>query len=241
MQNSRTELFMKTYNPQLSIVVYKSETDYYLESHDINEKGQIMEGKPLKQETIQAIVDVFFNERLQIAKITGMMPENMLSFAALPGGESKMLWYRPAEVRVIHFAKQLKLPIAKCWVPAMLYMVQKNSLSVFALPTNTRPKEHTKIFMAPFHNVGDSGIVCLGNATIQKPKIKTYANIMQYWEDLFWLSEFTHLNGSNKTVSDLNKVWKKLIASKTKLKWSEMKELKPLEKLTLQHFLKLIS
>lgn len=234
--NSRTNTLMSTYKPELSITVYKNERDYYLESHTINDKGQVMEGKPLLQETLQGIVDVFFDERKNTARITGMIPENLLSFTYMPGGNYQMVWYRPAEIRVLHFSSGLRIGTDKAWVPAMVYVAQARTLSVYALKANTRPKETTKLCYAPFFNVGDGGSVCLGNANIKKPKDKTYQNLMQYWEDLFWLSEFTHVNGEDAVKTDINKVWKKLLASKTKLKWSDIDELIPTKE-TLKNIL----
>lgn len=226
MQNDRTSLLMSTYKPQLAIIVNKAvrpiteSADYYLESHIISEDGKILEGKPLLQETIQEMVDVFFDERKNAVSVKGLITENLLCYEPLPGGHYKMIWYRPAEIRVVHFAKQLKLPTTKVWVPAMIYMADRKQLSVYALKTNGRPKENTKVFRAPFYNVNDSGIVCLGNASVKKPKEKSYSAFMKYWEDLFWLSEFTHVNGDRTIKGDLNKTWKALIESKTKKKWN---------------------
>ncbi len=235
--NTRSEILMNNYQPKVAIMVYRSvhsisgEGEYYLESHTVNDNGQIMEGKPLQQDTIQEMVDVFFDERKNIRLIKGMIPDNLLSYSLLPGGNYKLVWYRPAEIRVMHHATQLKLPTAKTWVPAMLYVMDRNTLDVFALNSNKRPTDKTKLFKAPFYNVNDGGDVCLGNASVKKPKEKTYSNLMKYWEDLFWLSEFSHVNGSEKVKSkSLNAVWKKLLASKTKLKWSDINELIPYNK-----------
>ena len=170
--NNRTTTLMSTYRPELSIVVYKNDRDYYLESHTINEKGQVMEGKPLLQETLQGIIGVFFDERKNMSQLTGILPDNLLYFALLPGGNHKLIWHRPAEVRVMHFAQALHLPTAKVWVPSMLYVAERNHLSVFALKANTRPTEKTKLFRAPFYNVSNEGSVCLGNASVKKPPIK---------------------------------------------------------------------
>lgn len=236
--NSRTETLVNQYKPQVAIVVYKADgNDFYLESHTINEAGQLTEGKPLLQETLQEVVDTFFDERKGMLNIKGMLPESLLSFEAYPGGNYKMIWFRPAEIRVLHFAKQLKLPTAKSWVPAMVYKVEKGSLDVFALKSNVRPKEETKLFLAPFHNVNDDGDVCLGNANVVKPRVKTYETLMKYYEDLFWLSEFTHRNGSNKTKDDMNVVWKNLLTCKEQTKWSDINQLLPFKNKTLKTIL----
>ncbi len=243
--NERTDLLMSSYQPVIAITVYRSQNnmtgqgEYYLESHDINSEGKIMQGKPLIQETIQEIVDVFFDERKNVAKISGMIPDNLLSFNLMPGGHYKMIWYRPAEERVLHFSTSLKIPTAKAWVPALVYVVERNDLSMYALKSNARPKEATKLCYAPFFNIGSDGRVCLGSAKVKAPKEKTYENIMKYWEDLFWLSEFTHVNGSDdKTVTKLQPLWQKIMKPKTKKKWSELNELKQYQSTTLKNILK---
>lgn len=230
--NDRTEILKTTYTPELSIVVYRSEEDtYYLESHSISKSGQVLEGKPLRQETINSIVEMFFANRKESTNIGGVIPENLLLFNQLPGGHYKMIWYRLPEQRVLHFADQLHIRTGKAPVPGVIYVAEKNSLTVFAFKGNKRPVDGTKLFRSPFHNVGDNGKVCLGSANVKKPAVKSFANVQKYWEDLFWLSEFTHLNGaSNPTKSDLGKVWRKLINGKGKIKWSSLDELKPTDK-----------
>ena len=238
MTNSRTDELMKSYTPVLSVVVYKSNdyyANYYLEGHTITDDGKIMEGRPLMQETMQGIVDVFFDENQNKQKFSGLFPDNMLSFKALPRGKYKMVWYRPAEKRVMYFKQELKMPSEQTWIPAMLYVTDGLGLDVFALSGNSRPNEATKLYRPPFWNVNDSGDVCLGNARVNRPQVKTYENLMKYWEDLFWLSEFTHTNGDKLIKSDAKKVWKQLLTSKCTLKFPS-KELIPL-KITLKKFI----
>lgn len=225
--NERTEALTKKYKPMLVIAVYKGEggysndKSYYLESHNFNERGQLLEGKPLKQQTISEIVDVFFDERQNQVKITGLIPDNLLLFEIAHGGKYDMIWYRPEEKRQLFFADGLHIPSGLAWVPALLYRVQGNSLEVYALPDNTRPVPATKLFHAPFHNVSE-GSVCLGSAAVKKPDKKTFHTIMKYWEDLFWLSEFSHLAASvNPTRSNLSLLWKQLIGKEKK--WSDFK------------------
>lgn len=237
--NELTDKLLKTFKPRLAIIAYTSAMnewqDCYLESHEMNEKGQVLEGKPLKQETLQAMVDVFFDERKNRVEIGGMIPENLLHFKVMPGGHYEMIWYRPAEKRQIYFAPALCIPSGKAWVPPLIYHVEDKRLSVFAFKNESRPDENEKLFKAPFHNTWHQGDVCLGNAKVKKPAKNTYANLIKFWEDMFWLSEFTHLaDASNPTVSNLNTLWKKLAGKN--IKW-DMKELKPIDKKTLKDIL----
>lgn len=220
--NTRTEEFLKSFKPMIAIMVYQANgNEYYLESHSINDKGQILEGKPLLQETIQEVVDVFYRDNESKIKIGGIVPQNLLSCKIENGGNYSMIWYRPAEIRLMHFKEELGLPIAKAWVPPMIYVVERKSLYVYALLDDDRPTDKTKLYRAPFPNVAETGSVCLGSARVKKHE-NNYEAIIQYWEDLFWLSEFTHFNGSDKILKKpIEKFWKTLLNSKTKKKWSD--------------------
>lgn len=226
------------------ISVYSDEkhgsSEYYLESHQIDEAGRVLAGKPLLQSTIQGIVDVFFDENQNHSRITGYIPENILHYTPLPGGQYELMWYRTEEIRVLHFAAALKLTTGKAWVPPMLYRASRGGMDVYALKNNDRPVPgKTALFRAPFHNVSDLGDVCLGSARVKQPKTKTFESITRYWEDLFWLSEFTHLNGAkNPTKSPLGSVWKKLVAKNPKTKWSDIDELVPQKDITIAKLIK---
>lgn len=209
----------------------------YLESHAVDEKGRILEGKPLRQETIEGMVSVFFDEQLNNVSITGMLPGNLLHFQLKPGGNYRMIWFRPAEVRHIYFSDGLHIPSGKAWVPPILYRTDGKCLEVFALPDDLRPSEVTRLLLAPFHNVDIKGKVCLGSAKVKKPGAKTYGNLIQYWEDLFWLSEFSHLAGNaNPTKTNLALLWKRLMKEK-KLAWTGLDELQEMKGMTLKKLL----
>lgn len=240
MMNDLTEKLISTHKPRLAVIAYTTVmdnwNDCYLESHEINSEGQLMEGKPLKQETIQHIVDVFFDERQNAVAISGLIPFNLLRFELLPGGWYRMAWFRPAERRHLYFSEELHLKSGIAWVPALIYNTDGRELDVYAIEKDDRPDESTKFWQAPFHNVS-GGSVCLGNAQVKKPTSKTYANIMKYWEDMFWLSEFSHLAGNeNPTKTNLILLWKQLIKDKA-LKWDQLGELKPMAKMTLKSIL----
>jgi PRTRC genetic system protein B len=231
--NDRTEVLVKTFKPRLAIIAHSTITsnhnEWYLESHVLNDNGQILEGKPLQQETIQGIVDIFFDERQNSVQFGGIIPHNLIKFDVLPGGQYSMMWYRPEEQRQLYFASSLSLPSGQAWVPALIYKVNRRYLSVYALNSNERPDEKSGLFRAPFHNVHNDGSVCLGSAHVKKPVEKTYAAAMKYWEDLFWLSEFSHLNGaSNPAKTNINSLWKRLVKD-PKVKWSGIDQLVPLK------------
>lgn len=70
-------------------------------------------------------------------------------------------------------------------------------------------KPEGKLYKAPFFNIAN-GSVCLGNSNINIQENPTFENIIEYWEKRMWLSEFTHLGGSNNpTKNNLVTVTKK--------------------------------
>lgn len=231
--NDLTEALLKSYKPRLAIIAYTPTLEdwnkCYLESHAIDAKGRLLEGKPLKQDTIQEMVDVFFDDRQNSQQLTGLIPSNLLKFEILPGGHYEMIWYRPQEVRQMFFEDGLKIPNGKAWQPALIYSVSRRDLSVFAITSDERPGENTLLYRAPYHNTNKEGEVCLGSAGqgVKKPASRNYKDQMKYWEDIFWLSEFSHLAGSkNPTKSNLNLLWKKMLADE-KLTWQDSDQLLP--------------
>lgn len=222
--NKTTQHLQSNYKPFLSIVAYKNEDRYYLESHPINARGEMLEGKPLTQKTLTGIADCIYDNNQGKIKFGGIIPSNLLLSEVQSGGEYKLVWYRPEEQRILHFTNSLEISSGEAWVPAMLYVATRSTLYVFALSSNRRPNEKTVMYRAPFHNVSDNGAVCLGSAKVAKPQYYTYENVMQYWDDMFWKSEFSHMNGGNFCKTNGNVIWKSLIADPSK-KWSHIDEL----------------
>lgn len=231
---------MHDYKPRLCVVVYDGKhneyghAEYYLEAHHIDEQGRILEGKPLEQETIQGIVDVFFDENQNRQNIKGWFPGELLVFEHKPGGKYFMVWYRPEQQRFLHFAPALKIKSGLAWVPPMLYVTDSRSLKVFAMKSSKRPDAKTKFYHAPFHNVSESGDVCLGSGKVKKHD-SSFTDVIRYWEEYFWNTEFSHLAGHRSpTDSNINSIWKAMIKDST-IKWSGLDELKLIKGLSTKN------
>lgn len=216
MTNNLTETLRDKFHPILLLTVYNSGVDkyeYYIESHDIVE-GQVAAGKPLKVETIEEILASMYQENAEMKQFTGIMPQNLLHYKQYSGGKKyKMCWYQPEQWRKLFHAPALKIAEGFAMVPPMIYLVDRNYFGVYALDSNDRPDSKSKLYRAPFFNVDNNGSVCLGNAKVPKPSDRTYASLMKYWEDLFWLSKFTHVNGSAPVQGDIkiDELWRNMI------------------------------
>ena len=93
--------------------------------------------------------------------------------------------------------------------PALVWLAMDHSLSIRALKKNRRPAADTKLCVAPYWNVYDTGSVCLGS--MRAPDASTVASIPQ-WEESFYESEFTHGNVGRLTryPGGFEGLWKEL-------------------------------
>jgi PRTRC genetic system protein B len=93
--------------------------------------------------------------------------------------------------------------------PALVWLAMDHSLSIRALKENRRPAADTKLCVAPYWNVYDTGSVCLGS--MRAPDGSTVASIPQ-WEQSFYESEFTHGNVGRLTrhPGGFEGLWKEL-------------------------------
>lgn len=211
--NQLNKFLLQSYKPTLALIVYQNDESewskdaFYLESHQINETGQLLAGQPLQMDTITGMVNALKADHEQETRVSGFMPANVLSFAPGTAGDYSLSWYRPAGKRMMYFIDNPHLKSGFASVPAMLYVARASQLNVYTLASNRRPGKSSKVYPAPYPNVSSDGRVCLGSAKVKQPKQKTFENLIGYWEEMFWGSKFTHLN--NATVaSGLTKLWK---------------------------------
>ena len=126
-----------------------------------------------------------------------ILPESVLAYTP-----ELFAWWTPAGTRPMFFGspdgKMAKSNGLSFPQPALVFVVNGHTLSVRALKTNQRPSANTKLYVAPYWNVGDSGGICLGSARI--PTSPSIGAIPQ-WECAFFESEFTHPNGAQRLTT----------------------------------------
>jgi PRTRC genetic system protein B len=184
-------------------------------------------GKPVSLEFIQSLTESFSVKSNSIPH--GEIPKE-LWFADT--WEEKYIWHRPPCRKQMYFKKDLNIPNGEYCIPGLVWMVKRNTLYLFAYKAK-RLSPDTQLYAAPFFNVNaGSGSVCLGNAKLKKPEDLTFLNFLQFWEDKFFLSEFSHFLGNNPTKHNLVLVMKK--SSDV----FDNEELKPIKKLKFKDLLK---
>lgn len=210
--NKITENLTACVKPELAVIVYRykpieGESSYYLERRDIDDSGKMGAGVPLTEDCISGIAKSFSSTDRLI--VHGEIPANMLYADCRPGRE-KYVWYRKSEKRYIYFIDNLGIPSGSIFIPGLVYKVENRALYVFSY-VSKRLTSKTQLYRAPFFNVYTDGKICLGSARVKKSQECTYSGIMEYWEDIFWKSEFSHLLGTNPVRSNLSSLYKILV------------------------------
>lgn len=238
-----TKTLQKKYNPEVAVIVYRSnDNDYYLESHKFeNTKGRntLTAGVPLTEDTISSIVEYFKDKEGRESILKGETPPTLL-FTHWSAERRVLAWYNPPMERHMSFTKSLAIPNGKASQPGLVYVIENGSLNLYAYSTEGRPQTNNTLFCAPYHNVSASGSVCLGSARVNKPKEKSFTAIINYYETLFWASEFSHLAGSQNPINgNLNTFWKLNIKQKRPFDISVLKQGD--KKITLETLIKRLS
>ena len=217
--------------PKAALIAYASENErnFFLEVRDIDERGNMTEGRPVTLEFMNELVKGY-SERHGSTPY-GKIPSNLMYCDSRKGSE-RYVWYNPPGKRMMFFIPGLKIDNAEYNLPGVIYEAREDGMNIYAYKGNT-PDKDTPLYAAPFFNVTGSG-VCLGSANLEKPKDMTYEKLLQYWEKKFWLTEFSHLGGNgNPTRSNLV-----LVTKAARNRPFDLEELKPLNNLKLKDILK---
>jgi len=199
-----------------AMIIYKMnneinyQNEFYIEHHNIDGNGNMLSGAPLTEDAVKDLGNYFFQQKTENEKITGIVPENLLQFKLRTNTLPDMIWFRPSQKKEMFFVDTLNIPNGLAHVPALIFKVENASLFIFAINDEARPNELTPLFLPPFHNCSSTGAVCLGSAKTKKVQNKTWSSLINFWEDLFWKSKFSHL-GNETTNTNINLLWNKQI------------------------------
>lgn len=215
--NDLTDNFGTLYYPKSALVFYETtgtETDIYVEHFDMDSNGNPINAHPLtvKEANLLARSLQTDEERNKaFLKPQGVLPTNILHID--PSEKGAVIWYTKAQQRQLYFVESLGIQSGTAHVPAMVWKADKNHLAVYALATDRRPNDKTKLHYAPFFNIYKDGKVCMGTVSIDIKNSVSVEEFIQAWEDYFFNSYFSHLMGYNTTrgYCDSLCLWKYLI------------------------------
>jgi hypothetical protein len=209
--NRLTEEINSRMVPHTALIAYKGdgqlEHEYYVEVRKIGENGVMGAGRPVTYKFMEEIAKNYVAAHNGTPH--GAVPANML-FCDVRKGCERYIWYNPPGIRKMYFKKSLGLENRGYHVPGVVYVAGDSWLHIFAYIGDKADAE-TELYDGPFFNT-TNGSVCLGSADLKMPSDPTYDQLIEYWEKRFWMTEFSHLGGSeNPTKTNLVVVTKKAV------------------------------
>lgn len=212
-----TKDFGTLYHPKSALVFYETKganTEVYVEHFDMDKNGNPINAHPLTVREANILAKSLHTQKEKdkaFLKANGILPTNILHLN--PSTEKgTVIWYTKAQKRQLYFVNGLDIPNGKAHVPPMLWKASKNSLSVFALASDRRPTNNTKLYYGPFFNIYEDGKVCMGTVNVE---IKNSASVEEFtkaWEDYFFNSYFSHLLGGQSPIKgNCVSLWNELI------------------------------
>ncbi|AIL46977.1 PRTRC system protein B [Elizabethkingia anophelis] len=213
-----TPSFTKVFYPQSALIVYQAkEGETYVEHFDMDRNGIPVNAHPLtvrEASRLAKVLTTSTKEKEPVLRPDGIVSEQILYFDT---SMNKVIWYTKGMGRQMLFTEDLGIPNGTANVPPMLWVADRNNLAVFALASNRRPTEKTKLFNAPFFNVYDDGNVCMGSVDTEIKKTASLEEFTQQWEFFFFNSYFSHLMSDyNPIKGNCVSLWESLVTgSKT--------------------------
>lgn len=206
MQKITKQLMNATYAPKAALIAFANEdNDYYLETREILENGDMGPAKPLTFGFINELLKGY--SKSYSATPYGPLPHNMLYADTRPGQE-KYIWWNPPMKRNQTFVKDLAMEDGEYPMPGVIYAVNNDKLFIYAF-AGKRPKKNTVLLKGPFFNYYGNCSVCLGNARCELPKDLKWDDLLKAWENLFWNSVNSHtMNGADSVKGNLTTILK---------------------------------
>jgi PRTRC genetic system protein B len=191
-----------SYELHSALLMYKREAkhgsdDVFITRHDVK-KGEagvpvLGSGQTLTMEFVSDLVRAF-----QGKLDTQILPENVLVHSF-----ERIVWWAPPAIRAMFYVAEKspelqQLSGKRYPQPALLFELSGNGLRIRALESSVRPNADTPLFRAPYWNVSDTGLVCLGDT--RTPGSGGVASLNQ-WETAFFESAFTHQNAQRRLTT----------------------------------------
>lgn len=199
-----TSRFTTQYHPRKSLVMYQaagSSSECFVEAYDISPEGKMINPHPLSiKESIElgTMLTSSLEKDNHVFEPEGLLPTNVLY--ASSKGEGTAVWFTPAGNHHLLFREDLGIASGAYPLPALLWKADKEKLHIYALKLSRRPNTKTKIYKAPFFNIHDSGLVCMGTVNIDISKDCKLEQFIEQWQSYFFNSYFSHLLGEVSPV-----------------------------------------
>jgi PRTRC genetic system protein B len=190
----------------------EKETQVYVESYDIGYNGKPINAHPLsvkEMNSLSGLLQTTQELKGGYLKSKGLLPPNTLFVQQQSNGYA--IWYTPVQEVNLFFIDGLNIPSGQYKIPAMLWKANAEKLTVFSLKGKTRPTENTVLCHAPYLNIYNNGLVCMGTVNIDIGKSACLEDFIELWQRYFFNSFFSHsISGNSTTKSNTTELWRKL-------------------------------
>lgn len=183
---------------QKAILIYARERSYHLETHAFATLHDLHPGKdnhpelaPGRLITRGDLEQLY--KALRGTQSLAYLPPHVL--ATSPDG---VAWHEPAQERTMFFQtrdESLNAITGTYPQPALLWVRDGPTLSVYALASDERPAPNTELFTPPYFNTFDNCSICLGSTPLP-----SHHDPMRTSEisSAFFKSTFTHAAGRQR-------------------------------------------
>jgi|SRR5690554_5439362 len=212
-----TNEFGRFYYPKSLMVFYKRKgriNESFVEFFDIDKDGNPINAHPLTVNEAKQLATALDTEKEN--KEAFLIPQGILDSSILytNSQEEKAVWFTKAQHRELYFTEILGIPNGIAHLPPLLWVADRQHLKIFALGSNRRPTNSTKLYNAPFFNVDEDGKVCMGTVDINIDGVASLEEFMNVWEAYFFNSYFSHLmDGHNPIDGNCVLLWENLVSS----------------------------
>jgi PRTRC genetic system protein B len=163
--------------------------DVYFEFAEVhnNKPGSFTPLSDTAADTFGKALNAFAN-----TSIGGFLPENMI-YCGLTQTKPNLMWYTPPQKKKLQYNIHDKLDFktSQIHVPWLVWHYKNEQLYIFA--TKEKPTIKTKLYKAPFGNIDETGLVCLGSGTrVTSKEYTSFEHLMGLVEVAFWGTRFTH-------------------------------------------------
>jgi PRTRC genetic system protein B len=200
----------KKYQLKEALLVYEgSNNECFVSRHAVSQTNAgggtpiLLPAQPLTKAFLESLV----------LSLGGSSEDEVLPPNILAKGHRMIAWWTPACHRQLFFSSrdpEIKKLNGRIYPhPPLVWLVRNWDLSVRALIDNGRPGRDTALAVAPYWNISDKGLVCLGDA---KTPTTTRVDSLEGWEKSFFQSKFTHSNVGRATRHEggFAGLWKEL-------------------------------
>lgn len=183
--------------------------------HSVNENNELGLGTIISPSSIAEEFNAIGNGSKD--SFISLLPPNILI-----DDNKTLMWHTKRRLYPMWFRNSVENVSYNVEWPPLLFIVNKSNITtggqirIFALPSDSRPQNTTRIYNAPLMNIGATGSLCLGSAFLPS---RINATTISECEAVLFDSQFSHVNHS-KTIKGCScsvkheRFWKELSGAK---------------------------